>query len=151
MNQTMLVVAQQLRQVGFNVELASTDWGAVVTRRANQNPDDQGGWDVFYTFSGGNSAASPISLFAHAALGRKGWFGWPENALNEQLRDEWAAAPTLEARKEVARRLNRNQIEYVHDIKTGQWTQPYSYRGDRLRGFLHVPEVIPWWNVERYA
>jgi peptide/nickel transport system substrate-binding protein len=151
MNQTMLVVAQELRQVGFNVELASTDWGAVVTRRANQNTDDQGGWDVFYTFSGGNSAASPISLFAHAALGRKGWFGWPENALNEQLRDEWAAAPTLEARKAVARRLNRNQIEYVHDIKTGQWTQPYAYRGDRLRGFLHVPEVIPWWNVERYA
>ena len=151
MNQTMLVVAQNLRQIGMNVQLASTDWGAVVTRRANQNPPDQGGWNVFYTFSGGNSAASPISLFAHAAIGRKGWFGWPENALNEQLRNEWAAAPSLEARRAVAQRLNRNQIEYVHDIKTGQWVAPVAYRGDRLRNFVQIPEAIPWWNVERYA
>ena len=57
----------------------------------------------------------------------------------------------LEARKAVARKLNRNMIEYVHDIKTGQWTQPAAYRGDRLRGMLPMPEVIPWWNVERYA
>jgi peptide/nickel transport system substrate-binding protein len=151
MNMTMPVVAQNLRQVGFNVDLVSTDWGAVVTRRANQNPPDQGGWNVFYTFSGGNSTASPISLFAHAALGRKAWFGWPENPLIEQMRDEWAAAPTLEARRAVAARMNRLMIEYVHDIKTGQWVQPYAYRGDRLRGFLHVPEIIPWWSVERYA
>ena len=151
MNQTMLVVAQQLRQVGFNVELASTDWGAVVTRRANQNPPDQGGWNVFYTWSGGNAASSPISLFAHAATGRKAWFGWPENAAIEQMRNEWAAAATLEARRAVASRLNRTMIEYVHDIKTGQWVSPVAYRGDRLRNFVQVPEVIPWWNVERYA
>ena len=151
MNQTMLVVAQNLRQIGMNVQLASTDWGAVVTRRSNQNPPDQGGWNVFYTWSGGNATSSPISLFAHAAIGRKAWFGWPENALNEQLRNEWAAASTLEARRAVAQRLNRNQLEYVHDIKTGQWVGPVAYRGDRLRGLLAVPEVIPWWNVERYA
>jgi len=151
MNQTMLVVAQNLRQVGFNVQLASSDWGAVVTRRSNQNPPDQGGWNVFYTFSGGNATSSPISLFAHAAIGRKAWFGWPENPAIEQMRTEWAAAPTLEARRAVAARLNRTMMEYVHDIKTGQWTQPYAYRGDRLRGFVQVPEVIPWWNVERYA
>jgi len=151
MNQTMLVVAQNLRQVGFNVQLASSDWGAVVARRSNQNPPDQGGWNVFYTFSGGNATSSPISLFAHAAIGRKAWFGWPENPAIEQMRTEWAAAPTLEARRAVAARLNRTMMEYVHDIKTGQWTQPYAYRGDRLRGFVQVPEVIPWWNVERYA
>ncbi|MEO8857162.1 MAG: ABC transporter substrate-binding protein [Burkholderiaceae bacterium] len=151
MDQTMLVVAQNLRQIGMNVQLASTDWGAVVTRRANQNPPDQGGWNVFYTWSGGNSASSPISLFAHAATGRKAWFGWPENAQIEEMRNEWAAAPTLQARRAVASRLNRTMIEYVHDIKTGQWVSPVAYRGDRLRNFVQIPEVIPWWNVERYA
>jgi hypothetical protein len=39
----------------------------------------------------------------------------------------------------------------VHDVKTGQWVQPAAYRGDRIRGLIQVPEVIPWWNVERYA
>ncbi len=151
MNQTVLVVAQQLRQVGFNVQLASSDWGGVVTRRANQNAPEQGGWNVFYTFSGGNSTASPISLFAHAATGRKAWFGWPENASIEQMRTEWALASGLEARRAVAQRLNKTMMDYVHDVKTGQWVQPHAYRGDRLRGFLPIPENIPWWNVERYA
>ncbi len=151
MNQTMLVVAQNLRQVGFNVQLASTDWGAVVTRRSNQNAPDQGGWNVFYTWSGGNATSSPISLFAHAAIGKKAWFGWPENPAIETMRNEWAAAPDLAARKAVASRINREMMAYVHDVKTGQWVSPVAYRGDRLRNLVQVPEVVPWWNVERYA
>jgi peptide/nickel transport system substrate-binding protein len=151
MDQTMLVIAQQLRQVGFNVQLASTDWGAVVTRRSNQNPVAEGGWNVFFTWAGGNATANPIALSAHAATGRKGWFGWPENALTETLRTDWSAAPTLEARRNVVRKLNANMFDYVHDIKTGQWVGPVAYRADRLRGLLKVPEMMPWWNVERYA
>ena len=151
MDQTMLVIAQNLRQVGFNVQLASTDWGAVVTRRSNQKVVAEGGWNVFFTWAGGNATSNPIALSAHAATGTKGWFGWPENALTETLRTDWAAAPTLEARREVARKLNRNMFDYVHDIKTGQWVGPVAYRGDRLRGLLKVPEMMPWWNVERFA
>lgn len=151
MNQTVLVIAQNLRQIGMNVQLASSDWGGVVTRRSVQSPPDQGGWNIFYTWAGGNGIANPISMIWHAATGRKGGPGWPENALHEQLRDEWAAAATLEARRAVARRMNRNMIDYVHDIKTGQWVGPVAYRSDRLRGLLPIPEVIPWWNVERYA
>ncbi|MEN9762456.1 MAG: hypothetical protein RI906_2282 [Pseudomonadota bacterium] len=149
MNQTILVVAQNLRQVGFNVQLASSDWGGVVARRSNQNLPDQGGWNVFFTWGGGNATSNPIILTGHAATGRKAWFGWPENAEHEKLRDEWAAAPSLEARREVAKRMNRNMHDYVHDVKTGQWVAPVAYRADRLRGFLPVPEVLPWWNVER--
>ena len=26
-----------------------------------------------------------------------------------------------------------------------------AYRADRLRNLIKVPEIIPWWNVERYA
>jgi peptide/nickel transport system substrate-binding protein len=151
MDQTVLVIAQNLRQVGFNVQLASSDWGAVVTRRAVQKSPEDGGWNVFYTWAGGTSAANPIALSADAATGTKGWFGWPENAKTEELRTEWAAAPTLDARREVTRRLNRHMLDYVHDVRTGQWTQPQAIRADRLRGFIAVPEIIPWWNVERYA
>jgi peptide/nickel transport system substrate-binding protein len=148
-------IAQNLRQIGMNVILASSDWGGVITRRAVQDPPvvngntTTGGWNVFFTWGGGTSTASPINLFAHAATGRNAWFGWPENALEEQLRNEWAAAPTLDARREVARRMNRNMFDYVHDIKTGQWVQPAAYRSDHMRGMLPVPEIVPWWNVEK--
>ncbi|MBM3570095.1 MAG: ABC transporter substrate-binding protein [Alphaproteobacteria bacterium] len=149
MNQAAQVIAQNLRQVGFQVTLASSDWGGVVTRRSNKNAPDQGGWNVFFTWGGGNATSSPINLFGHAANGQNAWFGWPENALHEQLRTEWAGAPTLEARRAVIARMNRNMIDYVHDIKTGQWVGPVAYRADRMKGMLAVPEVVPWWNVER--
>ena len=51
----------------------------------------------------------------------------------------------------VASRLNKTMMDYVHDVKTGQWVGPAAYRGDRLRGILPVPESLPWWNVERFA
>ena len=149
MNQTMLVIAQNLRQVGFNVQLATSLWGGVVTRRSVQETPDKGGWNVFFTWGGGNATSNPIALSAHASAGKTSWFGWPENAAHEAMRTEWSAAPTAEARRAVAARMNRNMMEYVHDIKTGQWTQPVAYRADRLKGLIAVPEVFPWWNVER--
>jgi peptide/nickel transport system substrate-binding protein len=151
MNQAALVIAQNLRQVGMNVQLAASDWGGVVTRRSNQNPPAQGGWNVFFTWGGGNATSSPINLFGHAATGRKAWFGWPENARHEQLRNEWAAAADVAARRKVAQAMNRNMLEYVHDVKLGQWVAPVAYRSDRIRGLLPVPEVVPFWNVERFA
>ncbi len=151
MNQTMLVIAQNLRQVGFNVQLASSDWGGVVTRRSNQSPPDQGGWNVFFTWGGGNATANPIALSAHAATGKTAWFGWPDNPQTETMRTEWSAAPTLAARRAIAQRMNKHMMDYVHDIKTGQWVGPVAYRADRLRGLIQVPEIIPWWGVERFA
>jgi peptide/nickel transport system substrate-binding protein len=149
MNQAALVIAQSLRQIGMNVQLAASDWGGVVTRRAVKTPPDQGGWNVFITWGGGTATSSPINLFGHSAAGQNAWFGWPDNPLHEQLRTEWALAPTLEARKDVIHRMQKNMYDYVHDIKLGQWVGPVAYRGDRLKGILPVPEVIPWWNVQR--
>ena len=149
MDQTVLVIARDLRAVGFNVQLASSEWSGVVTRRSVQEPPDKGGWNVFFTWGGGNATANPIALSAHAATGRKAWFGWPENADVERLRTEWSAAPTQEARRAVAARMNRVMMEYVHDIKTGQWVGPVAYRADKIKGLIAVPEIIPWWNVER--
>jgi peptide/nickel transport system substrate-binding protein len=151
MNQTMLVIAQNLRQVGFNVQMASSDWGGVVTRRSNQSPPEQGGWNVFFTWGGGNATANPIALSAHAATGKTAWFGWPDNPQTETMRTEWSAAPTLAARRAIAQRMNKHMMDYVHDIKTGQWVGPVAYRADRLRGLIQVPEIIPWWGVERFA
>src|SRR5208282_2002754 len=44
-----LIAADLLKKLGFNVELASSDWGTVVTRRASKKPVAEGGWNVFGT------------------------------------------------------------------------------------------------------
>jgi peptide/nickel transport system substrate-binding protein len=147
MNNAAQITAQRLREIGANVQLATSDWGGVVTRRAVKAPPDQGGWNIFITWAGGNATSNPIALAAHAATGDKGWFGWPSNAKQEELRNEWASAPTMDARREAARKLQANALDYVHHVQIGQWVAPVAYR-DRVKGLLPVPEVLPFWNVE---
>jgi peptide/nickel transport system substrate-binding protein len=148
MNNSALLIAQALRQIGANVELAALDWGSVVQRRANKGAPDQGGWNIFITWATGSNFGNPISLAGHAATGDKGWFGWPSNELHEKLRNDWAAAPTLDARKAVARQMQQNAWDFVPHVYLGQWVQPAAYRSN-VKGLIAIPELLPFWNVEK--
>jgi peptide/nickel transport system substrate-binding protein len=39
-----LVAAELFKKLGLNVELATSDWGTVITRRASKKPVAEGGW-----------------------------------------------------------------------------------------------------------
>jgi peptide/nickel transport system substrate-binding protein len=148
MSNTAQVLAQEMRQAGLNVQVEAMDWANVVQRRASKAPDDQGGWDIFITWSGAAAVGSPILLTAHAANGDKAWFGWPSDEKQEQLRDKWALADTLEARQAVARDLQANAWTFVPQLYYGQWVQPAAMRKN-INGVIPVAEIIPWWNAEK--
>jgi peptide/nickel transport system substrate-binding protein len=150
MSNTAQVLAQQMRQAGINVQVEAMDWSNVVQRRSSKAPPDQGGWNIFITWSGGAAVGNPILLAAHAATGDKAWFGWPSDEKHEQLRNQWAAAESLEERKAIARQIQENAWNFVPQIYYGQWIQPAAMRSN-LKGMIPVPEIIPWWNVERAA
>src|SRR5439155_546062 len=57
------VTANNLKKLGVNVEIADSDWGTMVARRAKKEPPEQGGWHIFHTTSGGASVYSPPSNF----------------------------------------------------------------------------------------
>ena len=121
-----------------------------MTRRAVKAPVEEGGWNIFQTWAGGNAQSSPINLSAHAATGENAWFGWPEDARHEELRDAWAAAPTLEERQEIARQLQENSYRIVTQCIFGQWVSPVAYR-TTLSDIVAIPEVIPFWNMKKSA
>jgi peptide/nickel transport system substrate-binding protein len=148
MSNTAQVLAQEMRQAGMNVQVEAMDWSNVVTRRANKAPPDQGGWNIFITSSGGSAIGNPILLAAHAATGDKAWFGWPSDAKQEELRNKWAEAATLDERKAVGRELQANAWKFVPQLYYGQWIQPAAERTN-IKGILPVAEIIPWWNVEK--
>jgi peptide/nickel transport system substrate-binding protein len=89
-----------------------------------------------------------VSLAGHSSTGANAWFGWPTDERNEQLRDAWAAAATLDERKAVARQMQENAWNYVPHVHYGQWVQPSAMRAN-LRGLIGMPELVPFWNVER--
>ncbi len=148
MSNASQLLAQELRKADVNVKIEAMDWSNVVQRRANKAAPDQGGWNLFITWSGGNAIGNPIILSAHAATGDKAWFGWPSDAKHEELRNKWAEAPTLEARKAVAREIQANAWKFVPQLYYGQWVQPAAMRAN-LKNVLPVAEIIPWWNAEK--
>lgn len=148
MNNTALLLAQWMREAGLNVQLEASDWGGVVTRRAVKDAPEDGGWNVFVTWASGHAFGNPIALAGHAANGGDGWFGWPSNALHEELRNEWAAAPTFEERYEIGKKLQENAWTFVPHLNGGQWVQPSAFRSN-VEGIIKFPELLAFWNIEK--
>ena len=84
----------------------------MITRRAVKAPPDQGGWNIFITWSGAASVGNPIAFVGHQANGEKGWFGWPTDDAHEKLRDKWAAAGSLDEQKAVAREMQKQRLGF---------------------------------------
>jgi len=147
-NPAGLFAAQWLRQASVNVDLAAMDWGALVTRRAVKKPPAEGGWNIFSTTVTGITFADPISFTGQAANGEKAWFGWPTNELQEQLRNKWATAPTLEARQAIAKDLQKNGWDYVPHVILGQFYRNSAWRKN-ITGVIGMPEVVGFWNMEK--
>src|ERR1700736_2651917 len=98
-----IVVAQQLRDAGFKVDLQATDWQTVVTRRNSQKPPKEGGWNMFFNNWAGADVVNPIANFSIGGRGKNGgWFGWAEDPKMEALRDAFVRAPSPGEQKKIA-------------------------------------------------
>jgi peptide/nickel transport system substrate-binding protein len=148
MNNSAQILAQELRAVGFNIQMVPMDWSGVVQRRAVKAPPDQGGWNIFLTSADGLSSSNPIWAAAHAATGERGWFGWPSDEKHERLRDAWVAAPDLATRQQVARELQANAWDFVPTVYYGQWKRPMAFRSN-TSGWIATPGCVPFWNVRK--
>ncbi|MVT55644.1 ABC transporter substrate-binding protein [Bradyrhizobium yuanmingense] len=141
------ILAAEMRQAGINVQMEPMDWSNVVTRRAVKAPPEQGGWNIIITAATGTRLGNPLDIL-HQSNGDQAWFGWPSNAKNEELRTDWALAETLEERKRIAREIQQNAWNYVPQVLYGLSVSPVVMRSN-VNGILPVPEVIPWWNVDK--
>jgi peptide/nickel transport system substrate-binding protein len=148
MNNAAQLMAGSLHKIGVNAQLAPSDWGGVVTRRSVMADDDKGGWDLFFTYGSSYSFSNPITLITLAMSGKSGWYGWPSNSDYEALRIKWAFAPTLEDRKAIARQMQQIAWDVVPTVYLGCWDSP-SARRTNVKGMIGVPEIIPFWNVEK--
>ncbi|MEH2512929.1 peptide/nickel transport system substrate-binding protein [Nitrobacteraceae bacterium AZCC 1564] len=144
-----VVAAQLLRDAGFKVDLQSTDWQTVVTRRASQKPPKEGGWNMFFTNWAGPEILNPI---AHVTLNGKGknggWFGWPTDAKMEQLRDAFARATSLEEQKKLAVEIQKHTYDEVFYLPLGQYVTPAAWRKD-LTGVVDGPATPVFWNIDK--
>ncbi len=128
-----LVTADLLKKLGINVEVQTSDWGTVLTRRASQVPVEKGGWSIFHTSSVGPDMTDPAVNAQLRANGLKGWFGWPTDDKLEALREAWFAAPDLPAQQQAAAEIQTEAYVNVPYIPLGQFDRPTAYRSSALR------------------
>ena len=132
----------------MNVDIADSDWGTLVARRAKKEPPEQGGWNIFHTTSGGASVYSPLTNFTiDSGCGRTNWFGWPCDETAEKLRRAYIVAPDEAARRVALVALHKRLWESLPTILVGSFVQPYAARAN-VKGILKSAPIV-FWNIEK--
>ncbi|MFC0407073.1 ABC transporter substrate-binding protein [Roseomonas elaeocarpi] len=126
------MAADTLKRAGMNVEVQNGDWGTISTRRANKGSLDQGGWSAFVT--GLSNTIDPGGHLGLRANGDKAWFGWPDSAKLEALRQDWLSAGDVAAQHSICEGMQRQAMEDVPYIPLGEYRTLTAHSAD-LTGF----------------
>ena len=138
-----LVIAQQLKAAGFNVQVQTSDWQALTTRRGNQNPPAQGGWNMFVTFSAVGDQSDPIRSLLIGAAGRKSWFGWPDVPAIEDARLRFGLAATAAERRKIAEEVQRLVVDEGVLVPLGQFVFPSAW-SSKVSGMPEFSRPVFW-------
>jgi peptide/nickel transport system substrate-binding protein len=141
-----LVTADLLKRLGLNAELATSDWGTLLTRRSKRGPVEEGGWSIFHTSYQGPDS-TPMLNDGLRANGEQAWFGWPSDPKIEALRDQFVVTEDHAAQQMIAAEIQEEGFKIVPYIPLGQFAIPTAWR-DRLSGIILSP-VVEIWNVEK--
>src|SRR4030081_3530186 len=144
-----IVAAQLLRDAGFKVDVQATDWQTGVTRRPSQKPPREGGWNMFFTNWAAADVVNPIASLPVSGKGKNGgWFGWPEDAKLEEMRDAYARSTSPDEQKKIAADIQARVYEEVIYIPLGQYIAPSAWRKS-LTGVLGGPATPVFWNIDK--
>jgi peptide/nickel transport system substrate-binding protein len=147
-NQLPAVGKQLLEKAGFKVDVQSSDWQTVVSRRSRKEAPDKGGWNIFYTTTTTVDADNVAANSFTSGGCEKAWFGWPCDAEMEKLRSAFARETDPEKQKAIALAVSDRVIEQAMYVPLGQYKAFGAYRKDRVDGWLQSPAAV-WWNISK--
>lgn len=144
-----VVVAQQLREAGFTVDLQSMDWQSVLARVVRREPPADGGWNMYITNWIVPESADPLSFMPLDGRGQKAFVGWPDDQQIEDLKAQYMSAASAEDQRAVAERIQTHALDEVLLVPLGQFIFPQGRR-DGLKNM--IPSAVPvFWNMELAA
>ena len=142
-----IVIAQHLREAGFNVDLQAMDFMTVLSRRSNRGAVADGGWSLFVTTWHNTEVEDPVRSFTVTANGNDAWAGWPTVPAIVEATNQFLLAGDEEHRKQIAARLQELVIEEGVVGPLGSVTKPVGYSA-AISGVLHAPVQV-FWNISK--
>jgi peptide/nickel transport system substrate-binding protein len=139
------VTAETLRKLDMNVQVREMGWADLLKERNNRGPVAKGGWSVFDTWWISPDLADPDAI-AFSGNPKTGWVGWPKDARLEKYRTEFSLARTLDARKELAAKIQERIYKIGAFGVLGQFFEPVAFRKD-LTGI--TTPIQFYWGLDR--
>jgi peptide/nickel transport system substrate-binding protein len=144
------IMAQNLRDIGANVDLQMGDWATVYQRVNTPHLTGKSAWNIVGTYSLGGTWFNPLTNVAldsscgdHATAS----MGMPCDAEGEKLRQAVLAARGLPAQKAAFETFQKHAWEFIPYIPGGQFDINNAYRKN-ISGVLDG-YVIIYWNIEK--
>ncbi len=144
------LTAQQLKQIGVNVDLQSMDFGTLVSRRTLKDDPkvNRAGWHVFPTQGPTQDRTDPLTAsILPTPCDGKNWFGWPCDAQLEAMRVKFASLSDASERKQHAAEFQKRFYETVPYVPLGAFVQKAAWRNS-VDGILEGFKVV-WWNATK--
>jgi len=144
----VMVLNQQMRKAGINVDLQAMDWASLAARRLQKDPPDQGGWHVFLTTGGYYDANTPVTNPWLSAACGNGLPGWPCDEVLDDLRTRWLSEPDAAKRKDIAAQIQTRAYESVPYATWGDFKYAFAARGLKNVDLLKTGITVMW-HVEK--
>jgi peptide/nickel transport system substrate-binding protein len=141
------VAKQLLERGGFKVDMQSSDWQTVVSRRVRKEPADKGGWNLMQTSWVSADILNPVMTGFLNSSCDKAAFGWPCDEQLEKLRDDFARETDPAKQKAIAEAVQMRQREVVTHVHLGQYYVPIATRSN-VTGILSAAAPV-FWNIEK--
>jgi peptide/nickel transport system substrate-binding protein len=133
------VLADHMKNAGFNVQPEMMDWGTVLARRAKRE-----GWSLFPVYSNGIDMDSPLTHF-YVANNCSDYPGWSCDAGMTKLLEDFANAPDMAARRKIGDEIQVAAYKLTPSVMWGQFARPAGYR-KRLNNMI-VSAFPMFWQV----
>jgi peptide/nickel transport system substrate-binding protein len=147
LNPVGLIVADQMRQAGFNVDFRTSDFATVAERRQSRAPVEKGGWSIVPIVWNGIDMVNPLSDPAVSYNCSDSNPGWYCDATMTALLNRYSETSDPVQQKDLTAQIQAAFHSNVNYVLAGQFSAPMAYRAD-LHGV--VPFGFPvFWNVTR--
>ena len=147
LNPIGLVVADQMRQAGFSVDVRTSDYATVAKRRLSRAPVADGGWSIVPIVWNGIDMVNPLSdpaVSNNCNPNDPGWYCYKDLT---DLLHRYSEAATDADRTALANQVQEAFHGNVNYVLGGQFSAPAAYRSN-LRGVVQFAFPV-FWNMER--